>query len=189
MFIIRQLSSFCWSQWMVCVSYLFVCCFLICSQKKRAFTIKHGPKTTCFPARFTSWHLWYSLVCKDCLQTCRTLFNCFESVSVIIKFKQNFFFFSYYFFFPNCPEERNTETYFPMRISFAVLLLKQHFGVNWFDSFTVGCKKTHKMQIRCEFTLDLCLWQFHSWNCIATVISISIPLVFLTKGILPSIPF
>lgn len=98
MFIIRQLSSFCWSQWMVCVSYLFVCCFLICSQKKRAFTIKHGPKTTCFPARFTSWHLWYSLVCKDCLQTCRTLFNCFESVSVIIKFKQNFFFFSYYFF-------------------------------------------------------------------------------------------
>lgn len=93
MFIIRQLSSFCWPQWMVCVSCLLVCCFLICSQEKRPFTIKHGPKTTCFPALLTSWNLWDSLLCKDCLATCRTLLYCFESVSVIIKAEQNGFLF------------------------------------------------------------------------------------------------
>jgi len=69
-----------------------------------------------------------------------------------MKAKQNVWFF---FSFSSCPEERNSETYFSVRISSAVLRFMLHFGVNSFDSFTVGCKKTHKMQIRFEFTSGL----------------------------------
>lgn len=110
----------------------------------------------CFPALFTSWNLWDSLLWKDCLATCRRLLYCFESVSVILKAKLF------------CPEKGNSEKYFSMRISLVVLPLTVHFGVNQFDSFTVGCKKTIRMQIRFEFTsglLSLAVWYHckYSW--------------------------
>lgn len=110
----------------------------------------------CFPALLKSWKLWDSLLWNDCSATCRRLLYCFESVSVILKAKLFW------------PEKGNSEKYFSMRISLVVLPLIVHFGVNQFDSFTVGCKKTIRMQIRFEFTsglLPLAVWLLERYHC------------------------
>lgn len=171
---------------MVCVSYLLVCYFLIYSQKKRAFSIKHRPKTTCFPAPFTSWNLWNSLLCKDCLAACRTLLHCFESLSILIKAKQNVYtvvfscsllvgcFICLFAFFLR-REIQNS--YFSMHIS--LWHFQSYCILGW---TSVGYKKTHWMQIKSEFTSGT----FVSDTLILRIISLQ---MVLTKGILSMILF
>lgn len=78
MFIIRQLSFFLLTP-MNGMCFLLVCCFSVCSQKKRILTIKHGPVTTYFSALFTDWKLWDSVLCKDCLATLSFCSDSFSS--------------------------------------------------------------------------------------------------------------
>lgn len=76
--------------------FLLVCCFSVCSQKKRILTIKHGPVTTYFSALFTDWKLWDSVLCKDCLATlsfCSDSFSSNGSLKLIRMCLCVFFFF------------------------------------------------------------------------------------------------
>lgn len=171
---------------MVCVSYLLVCYFLIYSQKKRAFNIKHGPKTTCFPAPFTSWNLWSSLLCKNCLATCRTLLYCFESLSILLKAKQNVFtvVFSCYWLVGCLICLFAFVLRWEIQISyFSMWIFWWHFYSYCILGWTLaGYKKTHRMKVKFEFTSGT--FVFGS----LTLEVISLQMV-LTKGILSVILF